>query len=46
MKNTIKTIFTAAAAGILASCSGFLDINQNPNSPAEENMSADMLNWL
>lgn len=43
MKNTIKTIFTAAAAGILASCSGFLDINQNPNSPAEENMSADMI---
>lgn len=42
----MKKIFliSTVALGLgLASCDSYLDINQNPNSPAEENITTDML---
>ena len=36
-------IFTIALGLLTTSCDSYLDINQNPNSPAEENMTTSIL---
>ena len=42
MKKILTLIFLVAA-GFLTSCTDFLDINKDPNSPSEENMTSDMV---
>lgn len=38
-----KFLFISILAAGLASCDSYLDINQDPNSPTEENITTDML---
>lgn len=40
-----KIIFATlvAAFGLMTSCDNYLDINQNPNSPTENNVTSDMI---
>lgn len=42
MRKIISLTFVAAALA-LTSCSSFLDINKDPNSPSTENMTADIM---
>ncbi len=39
----ILSLILAAAVLSLSSCNGYLDINQNPNSPSKDNMSSSMV---
>lgn len=39
----LTTIFTLALGLFVTSCDSYLDINENPNSPASENMTTDIL---
>jgi hypothetical protein len=41
-KNYILVLFSALVLG-LTGCKDYLDINYDPNSPAEENMTSDMI---
>ena len=41
-KNYIVVLFSALVLG-LTGCKDYLDINYDPNSPAEENMTSDMI---
>lgn len=43
MKKIFTFIVIAAMALNFSSCDDFLDINRNPNSPAQENMTTDMI---
>ena len=36
-------IFTIALGMLTTSCDSYLDINQDPNSPAEANMTTDIM---
>ena len=43
MKKIFTFIVIAAMALNFSSCDDFLDINRDPNSPAQENMTTDMI---